>query len=369
MERWLLSEKLVLIGFVAFMLITMPPSLQLVPWSVLLLLVYLSFNIAPFLLRSRSGKTSLQVASIILAIIGGMMVSEFFFLLVPLAIIEVVALWLHMKVISLVLSIVPILYLPQDIQSFYIIIAIFSWFVFVLNAMLGEYLEKKEKQLDALRMTQEGLKRKISENDTFIRQSNYMFKLEERNRISQKIHDDIGHTITGALIQMEAAKELLAVDEKKAAELLTNAIGITKDGISSIHHTLQNLKPTAEQVGINRLKLDLDEFKATHQMQTVFTYRGDMDQINHIQWKIIQENVQEALTNALKYAGATQITVDVTVLNKLIKIEVKDDGKGNEKVTKGLGIMGMEERTASLNGKLIIDGKNGFSVTTLLPIV
>ncbi|MCY8016369.1 sensor histidine kinase, partial [Bacillus haynesii] len=45
----------------------------------------------------------------------------------------------------------------------------------------------------------------------------------------------------------------------------------------------------------------------------------------------------------------------------------KDNGKGRQKIKKGMGIIGMEERAASVNGKVIVDGSNGFSVTTLLP--
>ena len=55
-------------------------------------------------------------------------------------------------------------------------------------------------------------------------------------------------------------------------------------------------------------------------------------------------------------------------LNKMIKVEVKDNGKGTAIIKKGLGIMGMEERTASVNGKIIVDSTSGFSVTMLLPI-
>ena len=50
--------------------------------------------------------------------------------------------------------------------------------------------------------------RSLNENKEYIRQSEYTFKLEERNRLSQEIHDKIGHSMTGALIQMEAAKRL-----------------------------------------------------------------------------------------------------------------------------------------------------------------
>src|SRR5699024_7539486 len=218
------------------------------------------------------------------------------------------------------IAIFPVVYVPGDIKGYYLIMSIFSWMLLFLNHMITEYLEKKEKQLDTMRLTHDGLMRRVSENEAFIRQSTYMFKLEERNRISQQIHDDVGHAITGALIQMEAAKKMMAVDEKKAEELLTNAIGITQNGISSIHQTIHNLKPTTEQYGINQLKLYLDEFKSNHPIQTTFTYQGDLDKISHLQWKVIQENVRETFTNTLKYAEATQISVDISVLNKLVKI-------------------------------------------------
>ncbi len=49
--------------------------------------------------------------------------------------------------------------------------------------------------------------------------------------------------------------------------------------------------------------------------------------ISPIQWKIIGENVTEALTNAMKYADATVISIDIHVLNKMVKVQVKDNGK------------------------------------------
>ncbi len=81
-------------------------------------------------------------------------------------------------------------------------------------------------------------------NKEYIRQSEYTFKLEERNRLSQEIHDKIGHSMTGALIQMEAAKRLMGIDKEKSAELLQNAIHISKDGIESIRITLKKYEAT-----------------------------------------------------------------------------------------------------------------------------
>ncbi|MFF0651094.1 sensor histidine kinase, partial [Bacillus velezensis] len=103
-------------------------------------------------------------------------------------------------------------------------------------------------------------------------------------------------------------------------------------------------------------------------MPVPFTHQGDLDRLTQMHWRVIQENVTEALTNAMKYADATQIFIDIHVLNKAVKAEVKDNGNGAGRFKKGLGMLGMEERAAVLHGTVIFDGTAGFSVTTLLPV-
>jgi len=185
--------------------------------------------------------------------------------------------------------------------------------------------------------------------------------------MSQEIHDKIGHSMTGALIQMEASKRLSLTDPDKAAELLQNAILISKDGIESIRQVLKSVKPATEQLGVNRLRLLIDEFAAQHAIRATLTHEGNIDIMTPLQWKVVTENVQEALTNAMKYSTASSISVHIQVLGTLIRAEIADNGVGAAKVIKGMGIRGMEERTASLNGTLIVDGSRGFSVTMLLP--
>ena len=63
-------------------------------------------------------------------------------------------------------------------------------------------------------------------------------------------------------------------------------------------------------------------------MPVPFTHQGDLDRLTQMHWRVIQENVTEALTNAMKYADATQIFIDIHVLNKAVKAEVKDNGNG-----------------------------------------
>jgi signal transduction histidine kinase len=93
-----------------------------------------------------------------------------------------------------------------------------------------------------------------------------------------------------------------------------------------------------------------------------------MERISPIQWKIIIANIGESLTNTMKYANANAIAIHIEVLNKVVKTEIKDNGIGTPSIVKGLGIRGMEERSGNIGGKIIIDGSNGFSVITLLPL-
>lgn len=309
------------------------------------------------------------ISSLTISIIASIQANPIFMLLIPLSILELCHLWTESNFISVILPILPVFYIEQSLQAIYILVAIYSVFIYTTGKFNHRKLRQNEEQLDEMRNTNYKLIKQINENEAFIKQSAYMYKLEERNRISQQIHDEVGHAITGALIQMEASKRLLHIDQQKAEELLQNAIGITQEGIEHIRLTLKNMKPTTEQVGINRLKLIVDEFTAKHDIQTILTYQGEMERVNAFQWEVIQKNITEALTNSLKYGKySTQITVNVNVLNKLVKVEVKDNGKGSEKIEKGLGMVGMEERAASIDGKVIVDGTDGFSVTTLLPL-
>ena len=94
------------------------------------------------------------------------------------------------------------------------------------------------------------------------------------------------------------------------------------------------------------------------------TYTGSLDVISHLQWKIIIDNIKESLTNTLKYSKATMINVKLEVMNRLVKVEVIDNGKGTYSIKKGMGLSGMEERTENAGGKLILDGSNGISVNS-----
>ncbi|MBJ8007186.1 histidine kinase [Bacillus cereus] len=366
MEFWLTVSKLIVFIYIVFSYIH--SNVGNLSWVIFTLLIYLSVNVMISILRKDTYKKIFICVSIGVVMLFTWKVHPFFILFLPLNLYEIIFHYIEKNWPRLVIMMLPITITDESIRMTYGLIAAFSFLVLTMADRYISRVLKLESQNDKMRKDMQRLTKSLNENKEYIRQSEYTFKLEERNRLSQEIHDKIGHSMTGALIQMEAAKRLMEIDKVKSAELLQNAIHISKDGIESIRITLKNMKPPTEQIGIHRMKLFIEEFAGKHDVNIPFIYKGNLDMISPIQWKIIGENVTEALTNTMKYADATVISIDIHVLNKMIKVQVKDNGKGADLVKKGLGIMGMEERTASVNGKIIVDGTSGFSVTMLLPI-
>ncbi|MFV5174703.1 sensor histidine kinase [Bacillus cereus] len=366
MEFWLIVSKLIVFIYIVFSYIYL--NVANLPWIILTLLLYLSVNVLISIFKKDTYKNILTSLSIGVVMFFTWRIHPFFILLLPLNLYEITFHYIEKNWPRFVVMMLPITIADESIRMTYGLIVAFSFLVLTIAERYISRVVKLESQNDKMQKDMQRLTKSLHENKEYIKQSEYTFKLEERNRLSQEIHDKIGHSMTGALIQMEAAKRLMEIDKEKSAELLQNAIHISKDGIESIRITLKNMKPPTEQIGIHRMKLFIEEFTGKNDVNIPFVYKGNLDMISPIQWKIIGENVTEALTNAMKYADATVISIDIHVLNKMVKVQVKDNGKGVALVKKGLGIMGMEERTASVNGKIIVDGTSGFSVTMLLPI-
>lgn len=339
-----------------------------IPWVVLALLIYFCMNILYYIFKNEAIKKVLLLITILAILLSAHFVYSFLILLFPLNLFELAAYFTQKKWLLIILALIPDFFIKEELLTNYSLITFFCFVIYSMARHYNERIKKYEEQTDKLRKMGQNLSKRLNENKEYMRQSEYTYKLEERNRLSQEIHDKIGHSMTGALIQMEAAKHIVATDKEQAVNLLQNAINISKDGIEEIRLTLKNIKPPAELMGVSRIKLYIEEFASKHGIKVPFTFNGNLDNITPIQWKVIRENLGEALTNALKYADATVVSIEIQVLNKFVKMEVKDNGKGSPKIKKGLGIAGMEERTAALNGTIIVDGSNGFSVTTLLPV-
>jgi signal transduction histidine kinase len=80
--------------------------------------------------------------------------------------------------------------------------------------------------------------------------------------------------------------------------------------------------------------------------------------------------ISEALTNAAKHADASVVGVQAVAIDGVLRIEVRDDGRGGADVGAGSGLVGLKDRVEALRGTIRIDSPpgDGTVLHTMLPI-
>jgi signal transduction histidine kinase len=228
----------------------------------------------------------------------------------------------------------------------------------------------------------------------------------ERGRIAREIHDGIAQLIYMSSLSSETCVALLRrISESSTEEALMLApvterldklVTISKQALWETRHYMFTLKPlmsgstTLTQMLTNQLR----EFEAISGLPVHLEVQGtevasDADQ-RHSR-KIAQVGTaifritQEALTNAYKHAGATQVKVYIQYLPQCIEVQITDDGKGlqtepteytlgsdrgQERIYSGHGMRGMRERAEELGGTFEIKQRHegGTCVQAHIPI-
>lgn len=368
MENWVnLNKALVLIYCIYMYILNISENYSML---VLFTLGYISINLLQYIKVSRRSRRILIICSALIIIISSKYLSDIFILLLPINIYQLFYEYERQVNVNWSITVILISSLIVNIKLLpvYLLLSAFSYIIYRVSFRTYGRVKALNAEVDKLRNQNQVLNRNLGRDVEFKTQLQYLSQMEERNKIAQEIHDNIGHTLSGSLMQLEAAKLLIENDKDRATQIIQNTIDVLRNGMESIRATLRNIKPPAQQMGVNRIKLLLNEFSAGNDITNTLVFKGEIDTIAYSQWKIIYENTSEALTNISKYSKATTVTVNIEVLNKLIKYEIKDNGIGAVNIKKGLGLRGIEERCEEFGGKVIIDGSNGFSIIVLLPL-
>lgn len=242
-----------------------------------------------------------------------------------------------------------------------VFLLLFHYLITKLDAYYNTMQEQKETLL--------AMEEKLKDNKRFIKTLRYTAALEERNRLAARLHDKIGHGISGSIIMLEASMMMLEKDRDRAKQGIENSISNLRKGVDDIRLALREERPVKGRLGLSELKVRLEQFQMNYGIHTTLTVNGDMQRISAEVWQCIHENLEESLTNLLKHSNAVNFNMKISVMNKVIWVEYRDNGTNGmdtEEVIKGLGLETMEERTIKCGGKFFMESSNmGFEVKNL----
>jgi signal transduction histidine kinase len=200
----------------------------------------------------------------------------------------------------------------------------------------------------------------------------------ERARITRELHDVIAHGLSVIVVQAQGAAAALNRHPDRTAAALQSVITAGRASLAEMRRLLDVVRqdPTDEtrlepQPGIGALPELIDRIRAAGTPVT-FTIDGEPVPLAPSVDLSAYRIAQEALTNALKHAGAqAQATVEIRFRTDAVEVDVADDGVGgSEPPTEGGGLRGIAERVAALGGELTVGPgeSGGFRVRAVLPL-
>jgi signal transduction histidine kinase len=192
---------------------------------------------------------------------------------------------------------------------------------------------------------------KLNEERTQVASKIISAQEDERQRISQDLHDDLGSTLSMLKFQLEESNKLF--DSK-----LLNEISITNKAVEDLRQISYNLMPT---MFLQRgLLMALEEFITINKISSrvEFIYSGTENRLNLDTELNIFRIIKELLNNAIKHAKASKIELQIIYYDSFMYISVEDNGIGFEEkgvALTGNGLKNINLRVNYLNGKLSLE--------------
>jgi signal transduction histidine kinase len=197
---------------------------------------------------------------------------------------------------------------------------------------------------------------------------------DERKKIALDLHDDLGQKLTALLMDLSWLNKNLTKDLPSLTAKIGSMKNLLDDTINTVRKISVGLRPsTLDNLGLAAaLRWHLSEFEnntCIRVVSNIIPEELDLDPKLSI---LIYRVVQEALTNVVRHAKATTVTIRLEQLNGMIHIEISDNGIGITKKEiekpRSFGLLGMKERVSSWGGKFVISGETGIGTQLLIDL-
>ena len=198
---------------------------------------------------------------------------------------------------------------------------------------------------------------------------------EERRVLSRELHDEVGQSLSAILVGLSNLSAAIRANARAQMENEVTALRRIVEGtVRMVRNITLLLRPSMlDDLGlIPALEWQAREVSRQTGLRVDVAAGGVSDQLPEEFKTCIYRVVQEALNNAARHAGAGSVRVVAQQEPRRLLLSIQDDGHGfNVARSRGLGLLGMEERVAHLGGSLhlISERGSGTLISVILPLV
>ncbi|EOI42708.1 hypothetical protein UIW_02504 [Enterococcus faecium EnGen0315] len=161
--------------------------------------------------------------------------------------------------------------------------------------------------------------------------------VEERNRIARDIHDNVGHLLSSAILQIGALE--MINQEPKLKEPLENLSATVHTGMDRIRQSVHDLHETSISFQ-HSLEFLIADFPSS------VTIEGNLfEGLNETQQNCFLMVIKEALTNSIKHSHAKTVVLHFRTLPAFYRLQITNDGTSPQKNSApGIGLKTMRQR-------------------------
>jgi signal transduction histidine kinase len=201
---------------------------------------------------------------------------------------------------------------------------------------------------------------------------------KERRRVARELHDELGQALTVLKIHLVGIEEMLGQDQQHLKGSCEQMLSYIDTVIENVRRLSWDLCPSClEDLGLSSsLGYLVDEICRNNNMKSSV----EMDEIDNLFPPETQINIyrifQESLTNVVKYARASLVSVNVKKEEGHVSFMIRDNGRGfnlkkamsGKVAKKNLGLTAMNERALMAHGSLKISSRKGQGTTITFSI-
>jgi signal transduction histidine kinase len=184
----------------------------------------------------------------------------------------------------------------------------------------------------------------------------------ERRAISRELHDEVGQALGLLLMDAGRLSTQLGPSEEKSQEIVRSIKTVAERTVQTVRSMALLLRPSMlDDLGlVPAVEWYAREMSRRGETEVEVHAENISDDLSDPLKLCVYRMVQEALNNANRHAHAKNVSVDLKQSANLISVKIEDDGAGfDPKRTRGMGLLGMEERVKRLGGSLNIESRPG----------
>lgn len=263
-----------------------------------------------------------------------------------------------------------------------LLVILFTLVLFSIEKLIKKYENSVEKLRNELETSavNELYEKKLNKELVI---KNYLAdrnaRLEERETISRNIHNSVGHSITAAIMTLDAADMLFDIDVEKAREKVKVSNERIRSGLESVRQAVRVLGDEKEKISAADLKDILNEIIKNFIMDTEIKASFDSDCpsdtcISHEHTEFLAGALKELMTNGVRHGGADKFFITLKGDSTHISLLVSDNGTSefnesnkDEKIKNGFGLKKLISYSRKCGGDASFQNSAGFHSEITLP--